>query len=466
MPNSLGPLGLTTATQQELQTFFIQAWTAIYGPNVDLTSSSPDGQLLQIMVQATLDIEDLLTQIYTSFDPNEAVGVQLDARCAINGVQRQAGTFTVQNVTVTVSQALTLFGLDQTAQTPFTVSDNAGNQYQLITTYNALGAGSPSLAFQCTVAGPIQSAPNTIVNQVTVVVGVSSVNNPTSFTTLGISQETDQALRLRRMKSVQQPAQGYFNSLFAALSNVVGVTSVFLYENLGMATDSHGVPGHSIWAIVQGGSNTDVANAIYFKRNAGCGMKGSVGVNITQLGGSVITIFFDRVTAQTLFVQFTATSINGINPPNLQAVITQLPTIFVPGVGQEVNINTLATAIQSIDPNILVTNAGFSLSSGGPFTPTLSPTSLNQQLVLFQQNIYVLPIQILPFNPTIPHGTTQQFNAYGGTEVGYTWTLTVNNSGGSITSGGLYTAGPTPALDTVQVQDSIGNLQTVTVTVN
>lgn len=466
MPNQLDASGLLTATQVELQAYYTQALQAIYGVNIDLSSSSPDGQLMQILVQANLDIEDLLAQIYSSFDPNEAIGVQLDARCAINGVQRQAGSPTIQNITVVTSQALTLYGLDQTAQTPFTVSDNAGNRYQLETTQGVSGAGTNSFAFQSTALGPIQSAVNTIVNQSTTVVGVTSVNNPTTYTTLGISQETDQALRLRRMKSVQQPSQGYFNALFAALSNVSGVTSVFLYENNGNGTDAHDVPGHSIWAIVEGGSNTDIANAIYYKRNAGCGMKGSVGVNITQLDGSTLTIYFDRVTTETLYVQFTATSINGVTPPNLQAILAGLPTSFVPGVGQEVNINTLATAIQQIDANTLVTNAGFSLSQGGPYTPTLSPTVLNNQLVLEDQNIYVLAIQILPYNPTITHLLSQQFTAFGGTQIGYAWTLTVNGSGGSISGGGLYTAGSsTNTTDVAQVQDSNGNTQTVTISV-
>jgi hypothetical protein len=316
------------------------------------------------------------------------------------------------------------------------------------------------------VDGPIQSAPNTITNQITVVVGRSSVNNPTAYTSLGIAEETDQALRLRRQKSVQQPSQGYFNALYAALSNVVGVTTALLYENDGGTTDSNGVPGHSIWAIVAGGSSSDVAKAIYYKRNAGCGMRGSVAFPITQADGSIFTVLFDRVVSQNVYVQFTATSIDGINTPNLAAIIEQLPTVFVPNVGQAVNINTLATAVQSIDPNTLVSNAGFSLAITGPFTSTLTPSFLYDQLTLLPQNIYALPVQISPSLPTVVHGTTQQFTAAGGTQTGQTWTLTVNNSGGSITSGGLYTAGATyPVVDTVQVQDSNGNIQMTSVSV-
>ena len=90
---------------------------------------------------------------------------------------------------------------------------------------------------------------------------------------------------------------------------------------------------------------------------------------------------------------------------------------------------------------------------------------MNKQLTLLQQNIYALPIQILPFNPTIAHGVAQQFTAYGGTQTGYVWSFVNNNSGGSLTAGGLYTAGATPAIDTIQVQDSNGNTQNAVIVV-
>jgi hypothetical protein len=50
------------------------------------------------------------------FDPDNAVGVVLDQRVAINGIQRQAGTYTVTPITVVTSQSVNLYGLDQDVQ--------------------------------------------------------------------------------------------------------------------------------------------------------------------------------------------------------------------------------------------------------------------------------------------------------------------------------------------------------------
>lgn len=360
MPNILDANGLQTATRAELIANISAAMQAIYGPDINLASDTPDGQMLNIYVQSMLDIEDLVSGVYNSFDPDNAVGIVLDQRVAINGLQRQGGTFTVTPITIVTSQSVNLYGLDQTANAVYTISDSAGTLWQLQTSQIGLAAGTHVVNFQAALPGAVITTPNTITIQVTVVLGVTSVNNPTTYSSLGTNQESDAALKIRRQKSVSLASQGYLKALLAALENVAGVTSAYVYENTTGTTDINGVPGHSIWCIIAGsGAPVDIATAIYDKRNAGCGMKGSQTYNIAQVDGSFFTIYWDDVVTVNLFIAFTATSLNGVNPPNVAAIRTQLPTTYVPTVFGEVNINGLATQVQAIDPNTLVTNAGF-----------------------------------------------------------------------------------------------------------
>jgi hypothetical protein len=363
MPNSLGPLGLTTATQAELLANLTASMQALYGSDINLSSDTPDGQLINIFNQSQLDVQDLLTQVYNSFDPDNAIGVVLDQRVAINGIQRQGGTFTVTNITLVTSQSVNLYGLDQTVQPVYTLSDNAGNLWELMTTQLGVSVGTNVFAFQAANPGAIVSLPNTITIQVTIELGVTSVNNPTTYTTLGVNAESDANLKLRRQRSVSIVSQGYLAGLLATLQNIPGVTSAFVYENDTDTTDADGVPGHSIWVIVAGSATASaIATAIYQKRNAGCGMFGQTSYTLTQVNGTLFTVYWDDVQPQNLFIEFTATSINGSAQPMIAAILAGLPTSFVPGVFQEVNINALATAIQAIDPNTLVTNAGFSVA--------------------------------------------------------------------------------------------------------
>ncbi len=466
MPNSLGPEGLVTSTEAELVTYFTAQYRDIYGADINLDQDTPDGQLMMIFIRAILDLQDLLTQIYNQFDPDLAVGAVLDQRVAINGIQRQAGTFTITNVTVTTSQSVTLFGLDQAVNPPYTVQDNSGNQWELITSI-VVSSGANVLAFQSVVPGEVLTVPNTITVPVTVVLGVTSVNNPTTYSTLGINEESDFDLKIRRQKSVSLSSQGYLSGLLAALENISGMLAAFVYENTTGSTDADDIPSHSIWVITSGSAAPSaIANAIYTKRNAGCGMKGSQEFPIVQADASTFIVKWDDVEAEDLFIKFTATSLDGVNAPNIAAIRAGLVTTFVPGVYEQVNINDLATAVQAIDNNTLVTSAGFSTSSGGSYTNTLTPTAKNKQFAVSEANIIILPIILLPTADTAGDGDTIDFSALGGFGA-YTFSLHTNVSGASINSGtGLYTAGATPGTDVVRVTDGLGNIKDANVVVS
>lgn len=393
MPNSIGPDGLEVKTSAELVEELTTAYQTIYGPDINLEQNSPDGQMMMIFIQAVLDLEDLLVQVYNQFDPDNAVGAVLDQRVAINGIQRQAGTYTTTNITIVTSQALTLTGLDDDPDAPYTVADNAGNQWQLMETEIVPSADTVVALFRSAVPGEVLTVPNTITVPVTVVLGVTSVNNPTSYATLGINEETDAELKIRRQRSVSLSSQGYLAGLLAALENIPGVSSAYVFENTSDTTDGDGIPPHSIWVIVAGSATSEeIAEVIYQKRNAGCGMKGSTTYTITQVDGTPFIVKWDDVVAEDLFIEFDASSLDGINPPNTALILEQLPSLFVPGVYEQVNVNDLATIVQSIDSNTLVTGAGFSTSALGPFTPTLTPTLKNNQFAVDADNIDITVI--------------------------------------------------------------------------
>jgi hypothetical protein len=467
MANSIGPTGVITDSQAVLLAYYTNLFQTIYGASIVLSADSPDGQWMNILIQTTLDLQDFVTQMNAFFDPNQAVGVILDQRCAINGIQRMGGTFTTTDVTVVTNQALTLYGLDQTAIPIYTVADASGNQWQLVNTAVISSNGSYSLLFQAANPGAVLTVPNTITIPVTIQLGVVSVNNPTGSITTGIAEETDYALKIRRQQSTAISSQGYLAGLLAALLNINGVSSAFVYENITGTTDGNGVPGHSIWVIVAGsGSPAAIANAIYTKRNAGCGMKGSQSYPITLPGGGSITILWDDVTSESLFIKFNATSLNGTTPPNIAAILAGLPTSYVPGVYGQVNINAMAAAVQVIDPNTLVTSGGFSTSAGGTYTTTLLPTAQNYQFSVTQADIIILPIILNPTSDTVAPLATIDFSSLGGYGT-YTYTINTNVSGGSINSStGVYVAGSTAGTDVVRVTDALGNFTNVNVVVS
>ena len=383
--NAIGPTGITTQTIQEIIDEILNGTPdypgmfQIYGADINVGSNSPDGQMVNIIAQAKLDVLQFIQMVYQSFDPDQAIGTALNQRCAINGVTRQPGTYTQQGVFVTVDRALTLQGKDLYPDNPFTVSDQNGNEYQLVNTFNTPGAGTTGLTFYASKLGPVSSLANTVTVIKTIQLGVISVNNPNGPDEVGVTEESDFSLRIRRQKSVSLPSQGYLEGLVAGLTDVSGVNQCVVLENNTNATDANGIPGHSIWVIVDGGTNADVALVIYDKRNAGCGMKGSVSVAILQIDESYFTVYFDRPTHQNLWISFNVTAL-GSGSVDANFIRTQLLAQLDYGINQAADTTSIVTLIRSIAPSASVSSEGVS-SDGVLYYPVVNPTAVNYQFV-------------------------------------------------------------------------------------
>jgi uncharacterized phage protein gp47/JayE len=394
--NAIGPNGISIDTPAETRDKFLNGTAAypgmyqIYGPDINVGPNAPDGQMIDIGVQFTQDMLEFIQQVFTGFDPDQAVGRVLDQRCAINGVQRKAGTRTITPISVTTTQALTLTGYNDDPVNPFTVSDSTGPLYQLITTYAFGGPATQSLQFQAKDLGATTPTLNSITTIVTITLGVSAVNNPSAATTIGTNEESDYALRIRRAKSVALPSQGFYDGLYGALVDLDGVTSVNLLENITNSTDANGIPGHSIWAIVEGGANADIAQAIYVKRNAGCGMKGLVSVNVTQVDGSVFAVQFDRPTAETLWISMDVHAVTGaVDTAYIKA---QLLAQLSYRIGQTSVVSDIVALVQSIAPNAAISNAEVSNDNVTYVSDFLNTTGVNYQFALADARITITEV--------------------------------------------------------------------------
>lgn len=307
MSDTLNENGLQLATATELLEDLETKMKSIYGEDIVLDSSTPDGQWLNILVQKGVDVRGLISQLYNSFNPNNTQGALLDQRCAINNVYRKAGTFTTVNVNVTVNTTVTLQGLDSNYNsidgTGYTIQDDAGNRFILANT-QTLTAGTTSVLFRSETMGEVIVLPNTITTPVTIVLGVVSVNNPTVASFVGSDEETDANLKVRRRQSVALGSFGYLNGLQAALLQLDGVSDAKVYENDTNVTDSDGIPAHSIWVVMDGGDADDVANTIYAKKTPGCGMRGDITYNITTPANMTFTARWDEADTIPLYIKF------------------------------------------------------------------------------------------------------------------------------------------------------------------
>ena len=308
MPDLLDQNGLQIKTLNELMSELETSMKSIYGEDISLEQDDPDGQLIGIFSQAGIDIRELVQDLVSSMDPDQAEGVILDQRVAINGITRKAGTYTLINEDITIDRPLNLNGLDEDATningTGYTVQDDVGNKFILLQSESFSAAGTYTCAFRAQAMGKVLVSPNTVTNPVTVIPGVVSLNNPAAALSAGVDEESDRSLRIRRNTMMATGSRGFVDSIEAALKLINEVSEAVVDENTGDIPDAKGTPPHSIWAIVEGGDPQEIGQVLYARRPSGCGMRGAQQVDVARPGGRFFTAYFDRPVYVNLYLKF------------------------------------------------------------------------------------------------------------------------------------------------------------------
>lgn len=332
-------------------------------PLWNLDPSTPDGLKLAHDAEVFSALDETLQQAYNSKDPNKASGVDLDVIASLTGTSRSNGTpstvsgFVLTGVAspVTTVPAGTIFE-----------SSVTGSRWTLDQTWTLDGTGTAIVDITCTVDGPTEADANTINRIITTVPGLTSCNNPTPATP-GTEIETDSSLRVKRATSVGRPGNNQIDSMLGELYAVSGVRRVKVYENDTNTTDSNGLPPHSIAPIIDGGTDADVAMAIYIKKNPGvalyqAGTPVSVDVTSPTYPDNVKNIKFSRPEYVDMIIAVTIKN-DGSLPSNTQDLIREAFIDFAAGglvpaeygfkvdgfdIGESIPYSTLYTPINKV----------------------------------------------------------------------------------------------------------------------
>jgi len=385
MNDILDQNGLTLKTLPELTTELSDGLKSIYGDDISVESDSPDGQLIGLVAQAGIDLREVLRDVHSSFDPEQAQGTILDQRVAINGIQRRGATFTITLINITVDRTVTLAGLDSLSDSieipsgVYTVKDDAGTQFVLLAS-TTIGAGTHSLSFRAKDIGAVLVAVNTITTPATAIAGVTAIGNTAGVTTQGVDEESDAALRIRREKSIAGPSMGYTDSLESAISALDGVSACNVEENTTGAVDSDGIPAHSIWVVAENGDEDEIAAAIYAKRSVGCGTYGAITKTVTRTNGRTVQVKFDRPINVPLYIRFTISVPSGgsIGADYLKAQLVENITYLI---GEDATSDEIVCFLKQMNPLYRITLAGISLN-GSTWVELLNAATIQSKFIL------------------------------------------------------------------------------------
>jgi uncharacterized phage protein gp47/JayE len=242
--------------------------------------------------------------------------------------------------------------------------------------YLGEGTGNVDVEALCTVDGPSVALSGDITVIVTPVGGWSSVINILDAVE-GANEAEDEEYRLLQEIDLAAAGSSSVDAIREALLEIAGVTAVKLFVNNEDATDPDGVPPHAIEALVRGGANQDIWNALLENVAAGVETYGSVIGTATDSEGNDHEMAFSRPTDVNIYVDVTL-----IKDPDTYPVDgdTQVKAAVVAygdlqDVGRDVVASRISAAVFDVTGVLDVTNIDIDTAPAPPTGVTIVITS-------------------------------------------------------------------------------------------
>jgi uncharacterized phage protein gp47/JayE len=262
---------------------------ATFGANQQVDDpSGPWGELAAILADRESELWDMGQGLYASRDPDQATGAALQGICAITGTLPQAATYSAVACTL-----MGTAGVVVPAKSVATVGQNGARfASQDDATIGSDGTVA-GVVFQAQTAGPVAALAGSLNTIATPVAGWSSLANPLDAT-LGLAADTDASLRLKRLAELNIAGSATKDAVRAEILRVSDVTSCTIFRNLMAVVDSNGLPPYSIEALVTGGADTDIWQALWRSVGAGTQTFGDQIGTVTDAKGNPQPVAFSR----------------------------------------------------------------------------------------------------------------------------------------------------------------------------
>lgn len=325
-------------TYNEILEYIVQNAYEIFGQGLYLGNDAQDYQMFSTFARAAYDSYCAFAAAYDAHSPRTSVGAGLDAVVSINGIRRKEGTRSVATVTIEGTPDLVIKN--------GSVADNLGRPWDLPEQVIIGLDGKVDVTATSRDAGQIIALANTITAILTPMRGWTSVTN-SSQSESGSIVETDAQLRARQAISVAQPSASMMEGLKGAIASVDDVTRYVVYENDTNVPDQLGISPHSICAVVEGGTDQEIARILFNRKSTGCGTYGATAVNVVDAYGANNTVYLNRPTYVDIDVEITIRPLQGFVSEQIDAIkgklVDYLDTLTI---GDDLTISVLWWAAQ------------------------------------------------------------------------------------------------------------------------
>jgi len=365
-PYGITPAGFVGKPATQSKADFDAAFKRIYGDSVgseadgSIPVSTSLGQEVALLTDVESGLWQVLADLYTASDPDQAVTPQLQQLCALTGTRQEgaqasslietcmgdAGTVLPVGRVVAVDptgtrfaslEAATLALVSDTwlASTAYDVDAliiNDGKVWQAIeagvsdsvgsgptgavgavvtdgtVSWRAMCASTVAVAlvpYQAQATGALAAAAGTLTAIATPVAGWTSAYN-LHAADLGRAIETEPALRAKRVAQLQGSGGGPADAIRAAILAIPEVENCVVFTNDGDTVDADGVPAHGVEVLIQAPSVTpttdaELALAVWRATGGGIDTGGSITETITDASGNPQVVKFSRPTPVAIY---------------------------------------------------------------------------------------------------------------------------------------------------------------------
>jgi uncharacterized phage protein gp47/JayE len=294
--------GLHIDTYYNLRDDIIEQAKSIYGQDIYLGNDSQDYQFIATISEYMYDVLQAVQLVYNNRGPSTAIGSGLDGVIKLNGIKRKAASYSTCPVIVS--------GIPGTQIRNGIILDKGSIKWDLPPIVTIPDSGQTTVTATCEIPGPIVANPSDLITIYNPAYGWNGVYN-TESAELGSDVETDSLLRKRQSYSTAQPSRTMLEGTAGAVAQIADLTRSKVYENDTNLVDSRGLPPHSITVIAEGGTDSDIAQAIFAHKGLGCYTNGDITVDVTDSKGEITPIRFFRPTYVDIDITFNIKGLAG-----------------------------------------------------------------------------------------------------------------------------------------------------------
>jgi uncharacterized phage protein gp47/JayE len=265
--------------------------------------SNLGGQNISVINQIA-ELWELGQAVYSSHYPDSANGWNLDQAVSLTGTRRSLSTKTLVTGQVTLNPDKNL-----PAGSVANLTSQPNVRFVTLTEVPADPAGqTTSVVFEAEIAGATQVTSGQLSEIAEPVSGWTAVTNAVAGAT-GDQREEDDELRIKRENELTSVGSTNTDAIRAGLLTLDGVVDARVTENV-LGVVSGGLKRHSIYAIVRGGTSSEIGQKIYDKKSAGTGTNGLISNTITDSQGTDHVIYHDLATELVFKAAITVTTLD------------------------------------------------------------------------------------------------------------------------------------------------------------